>query len=93
MPLPIPRPKDKRRDPVVNDVYRHNHDDESRRVIHVGEGTSRIKKNFEVRVCYSNGGNTNHWISMKSFRRWMKRSKLIHDGTGETKPHGLEVVK
>lgn len=72
------------RDPIEGDVYRHTTIDEARRIIHVGTGDMKRGEEQELRrvtrVCYSNGGDTNHWCDLGTFRQWMNHSKLIKDG-------------
>lgn len=53
---------------VVGDVFAK--DDQHRRVIHVQDG----------RVCYSNGGNTNHWCNIETFELWCAGAKQTHMG-------------
>lgn len=72
----------RKRDPVEGDIYED--EVEHRRVIHVGKGILKdpeFETDKEVtRVCYSNGGNTNHWISLEGFRSWFLHAKLVKDG-------------
>ena len=83
--------KQRRRDPVEGDIYIRIDIEEYRRVVATGqydvthndEGTPLDKPRTIRRVCYSNGGNTNRWCSLKAFRRWFKEAKLEKDGTAQ----------
>lgn len=77
---PAKTKREKRRDPVEHDVYEF--DGEIRRVVGLGKYTVDVNDQLTTkrRVCYSSGGNTNRWCNLKTFRKWMNKARLTHDG-------------
>lgn len=75
----------RKRDPVVGDIY--SNAVEHRRVLHVGSADMKfygddneVRERHVTRVCYSNGGDHNHWCSLDTFRSWFSQATLDKDG-------------